>query len=153
MNYQYIAGFFDGEGNICIKNRKGRQPQTVCTIVQKKSKVLYDIQKYLETGDIRSSVLMRKNGVSYLQMAHTDSVLKFLENIRPHLIVKLDECKNALKVISERDKRYRKASDGEITKIAKDREKGLSLSELATKYERDKSWLWKLFNGRTIHKI
>src|SRR3990167_3729245 len=110
MTYEYIAGFFDGEGNISIKHRDGRKPQVVCTTVQKRRAVLDEIQKFLAKRDIRSSVLTRKTGVHALQMGHTDSVSSFLKGIVGSLIVKKDEALTAIKLLDSQSRRYCKAT-------------------------------------------
>ena len=58
MNWEYIAGFFDGEGCIYIKNSKVRLQLT-----QKPIEVLVIIQKFLKENDINSFIVRNKRNL------------------------------------------------------------------------------------------
>jgi len=93
MNWQYIAGFFDGEG--CIMYGMG---QNSISITQKRNKVLYDIQKFLFGNDLQSHVYTTKStGVSRLCISKTADTVRFLEGIFPYLIVKKVEAQDMLR--------------------------------------------------------
>jgi intein/homing endonuclease len=89
MNWEYIAGFFDGEGSTSVINKKycnWRLSQGV-----KQDDVLFQIQAFLTTQNIKSHLYTyptMANKMSYLHITKHKDVLKVLENLYPHLIVK-----------------------------------------------------------------
>ena len=91
----YAAGFFDGEGSIDVKysltngGKYERFYLRVC-IGQKRPDVLHILQ-----SRYGGSVCIRSNGMAYLVMT-TACAGKFLEAVRPHLIVKADEADLAI---------------------------------------------------------
>lgn len=109
ITWQYIGGFFDGEGciyfNLFLKN-KGKNAHFYAGIYQSENqaKVLYEIQKFLKINKIESHIYIRKNkrngtnhkGVS-LEMGHRIELLNFLKCIEPYLFVKKQKCKEAIK--------------------------------------------------------
>ena len=59
MDWRYLAGFFDGEGNIHINFIKnGKYLQMVCRIYSSERLVIEEIQKFLGFG----KVYQKRNG-------------------------------------------------------------------------------------------
>jgi len=89
MNWEYIAGFFDGEGSISIVNKKycnWRLSQGI-----KQNNVLFQIQIFLNTQNIKSHLYIyptKANKMTYLHITNHKNVLKILKNLYPYLIVK-----------------------------------------------------------------
>lgn len=89
MNWEYIAGFFDGEGSTSIIDKKycnWRISQGI-----KQNKVLYQIQIFLKSQGIKSYLYTYPtvaSKMSYLHITKHKDVLKILENLYPYLIVK-----------------------------------------------------------------
>ena len=103
MDWQYIAGFFDGEGCIFISSRKdictypSRHNKSYnclhrmvrITLSQNDIEVLEKIQEFLTLNNIISSIYTNPNNIQHqLYISKHDSSLKFLENILPFVIVK-----------------------------------------------------------------
>jgi len=84
MNWPYIAGFFDGEGNLHLNFVKNKQYlQLVCRIYNTEVFVLEEIKAFIGSGNI-----YHKKGVYELVIAKKSDVSSFLENIFPHLLLK-----------------------------------------------------------------
>lgn len=90
MNWDYIAGFFDGEGNIHILKTKtyenGKHNLAVAIRIYQSSKdVLEEIQKFIGYG-----VIYRKKneGVFELTFVKKENVKNFLLNIKDKVITK-----------------------------------------------------------------
>jgi hypothetical protein len=121
MSWQYIAGFFDGEGCVDCRitklpsNRTGRQFR--CKIYQNTATVLRAIQEYLTEYDIPSrlehSVVKAKfrsekynydyeNKDKYaLVIPGAEATYCFLLEIMPYLIVKLEEAERVIAELEE----------------------------------------------------
>ena len=90
VNWAYIAGFFDGEGNVGVY---GRTPAV--TMTQTNEVVLRKIQGFLGTVGIKSSMYGYKpyrssthNFVWKLSIRSKESTEKFLHGVIPYLCVK-----------------------------------------------------------------
>lgn len=98
MSWEYIAGFFDGEGTIA-HNGKGFR----IAITQTNQEVLEDIQKFSNAGHVagiaKRKLYWKDSWVYYI--AKQRDVYKFLKKIKPFLIVKK---KLAEKTIPELEK-------------------------------------------------
>lgn len=91
MSWAYIAGFFDGEGTVTVR-------QGHVTIFQKEKRVLEKIQKFLAEQGVYSTLHHRQdrkhNNLGYvlaqwqLCVRRRQSVRMFLGGIRPYAIVK-----------------------------------------------------------------
>lgn len=87
MNWQYIAGFFDGEGTI-THNGKGFR----ITIPQTNELVLQKIRLFAGYGNIIYNPKRKSywsDGWTYY-IAKQSEVYKFLMKIKPFLVVKSD---------------------------------------------------------------
>jgi len=130
LTWEYIAGFFDGEGCICFydfkkkktyKDKKGNEKIYIINehrvrtylvqntrifvqMVQKENKVLKIIGDFLVENGIKSYTyrVNKKGGCDSLQLSHHKMVQMFLENIYPYLIVKKDKAELALEYIKSR---------------------------------------------------
>lgn len=96
LSLEYIAGFFDGEGCVDIRYRtthNGRYNrfELRCTISQVYRKPLDMIQEIFG-----GSISPRRNKAIHYYVVTGGLANKFLEAIRPFLIVKADEADTAL---------------------------------------------------------
>jgi intein/homing endonuclease len=95
MDRRYLAGFFDGEG--CVHS----QGQYVrITIGQRKSEVLYEIQRYLGMGSITSN---GPKGGERLTICGRENCKKFIKIVYPYSIVKKKELRVAYALIGVRN--------------------------------------------------
>ena len=86
MNWEYIAGFFDGEG-YCKK--QGRY--TVIQITQQHKEVLEEIQQFLGYGHIyRKDNKLKYKGFD-LRIFKRKDCIDFITKIKPFSIVKKEE--------------------------------------------------------------
>ena len=95
MTWQYIAGFFDGEGNVNTSASRGRS--WAVRIVQTETNVLNRIAKFLEEHNIESHLYHSYKASQYkkankdlwcLQLTGESNVNQFLAGVLPFLIVK-----------------------------------------------------------------
>lgn len=87
MTWQYIAGFFDGEGSFC-HNGKGFR----ITISQTDENVLNEIKKFTGLGNVIKVTKRRdhwKDAWVYY-IAKQEDVLTFTQNTTEYLLVKKD---------------------------------------------------------------
>jgi len=131
MNWNYIAGFFDGEGTInpCENNRYK------VGITQANKKVLEEIQLFTKIGHIHSIKKRKshwKNAWIYY-ISKQEDVYKFLNTISLRLIVKRKEI---LKIIPELKEKTAQIKEQKLKVIKRKqlakklREKGLSFREI-----------------------
>lgn len=144
MNWNYIAGFFDGEGNISIKHRKGRKPQVIINFKQKNPLPLNVINFFLNKKSIASRVYPTNNNLYYIQIARTESVYKFLFSIQNKLILKKEQANQAISVIKTQDKKRCRYSKEEILTIKKLHKSGKSFSEISNTLGRDRSRIFQI---------
>ena len=85
MTWQYISGFFDGEGSLC-HNGKGYR----ITIPQTSESVLQSIKTFVGSGQVihvtKRKVHWKESWVFYI--ARQEDVYMFLRKIAAHVIVK-----------------------------------------------------------------
>ena len=96
MNWDYIAGFFDGEGSITDYKRKCR-----VTITQTNKEVLERIRSFAEVGSVAEITKRKshwKDSWVYYISKQTD-LLKFLNGVVPRLMVKRKLAQNAIVVL------------------------------------------------------
>jgi len=98
MEWSYIAGFFDGEGNIHV-NKLKRTVQIVCRMYSSEKPVLHKIKEFLGYGNIYYKVKESKNRSSVYELvisgkANVRSFLKSILNLtivkKPQIIYTLD---------------------------------------------------------------
>jgi|SRR3990167_8757903 len=88
MNWKYLAGFFDGEGNIHMMQNNQKislNVQIRVRIYSLDKQILWDIQEFLGFGKIYQK---KKTGVSELAIISKKNNLKFLKGIYPHCLLK-----------------------------------------------------------------
>ena len=90
MDWSYIAGFFDGEGNFHI-SFSGRALCIMCRIYGNSLEVFDEMIRFMGFG----KVYFRSKGdkVPELTIYKKQDVKAFLENILPYLILKKDHAK------------------------------------------------------------
>ena len=95
MDWSYIAGFFDGEGNLHINFVKNKSYlQLMCRIYSSDRLILEIIKAFI---DGKGNIYRDKNGVYELTISKKTDVLFFLNNIFSHLILKKDAVNYVLK--------------------------------------------------------
>jgi hypothetical protein len=85
MNWDYIAGFFDGEGNVHIAKTKKNQLAIYIRIYQGSKEVLEEIRKFIGYGQIYQK---KSTEVFELNFSKKDNVKDFLLNIKDKVILK-----------------------------------------------------------------
>lgn len=118
MNWNYIAGFFDGEGCLSIHNRRGKRGggiQYQLSLTQTDRKVLDQIQKFINAGKVYESD--SKGNKKWkpcwlkayaLRISKRKDILSFLDNIEDKIIVKKEEMQNKKKILLDLDKKRNK---------------------------------------------
>lgn len=115
ISWQYVAGFFDGEGSIDIQS-KSRYRLTLCQS-QKQDYVLYVISLFLSENRIQShiKIVVRKPGslsiqpLSVLNIYGVRNIYTMSAAMLPYLIVKKDKIElimgSILESVERMDKR------------------------------------------------
>lgn len=90
MNWDYIAGFFDGEGNInMIKNNQKLSYYIQIRLYSSDERVLLEIKNFIEKGQIyKVKKSSATNFVYELTITNKSDVKFFLENIVDKIIIK-----------------------------------------------------------------
>ena len=109
MTWEYLAGFFDGEGCICIYKVRG-VPNVIATVSQSEPRlaVIDEICRFLVEHEIRFSRYHRSrenknwSDVNTINIIHRGSLRKFLKYMIPKLIVKKEKAIEALVVVEDR---------------------------------------------------
>ncbi len=101
MNWDYLAGFLDGEGSIIIK-----PPRVRLYISNTNKKVLEDIRKFVNCGKVYDISMKNKSEKWSKQYGWTicfhKEVLKILKNLREKLIIKKELCERAISYIENK---------------------------------------------------
>ena len=100
MNWAYIAGLFDGDGNLHLNFVKNKtQLQLLCRIYNTNIEVLEKIKEFIDYGHIYANKKINKEWtvVHALTISKKKDVFSFLKNISPHLIIKRNQVNYALK--------------------------------------------------------
>jgi len=99
LTWQYIAGFFDGEGCISVpRGSKHTRGSLTCIMYQKRPEVLYKIQEFLTNHGFSCTVAPNQRDQYHLYIK--DGLLgnlRFLREIHPYLIVKKVEAQDTLR--------------------------------------------------------
>jgi hypothetical protein len=97
MNWEYIAGFFDGEGHICrmVRNKKSTKYQVGMAQTAAQSDVLFQIGHFLESNGVRvhfhydnSHNKLSSKTVVRLRISDSASILNFIKGVIPFCVVK-----------------------------------------------------------------
>lgn len=92
MNWDYIAGFFDGEGSAFLNNKKDHlKRQPIISISQKDKRPLLEIQKFLFENGIMSKIRKHSSDIDTLGITRPTHSIKFLKIIKDKIIVKREK--------------------------------------------------------------
>jgi hypothetical protein len=104
MNWDYVAGFIDGEGSIIIK-----PPRVRLYISNTNKEILEEIKKFVNCGSVfevkREIKGNWKKQYGWTICSHQE-VLKILTNLKDRLFIKKELCKKAVDYIEH--KRWQK---------------------------------------------
>lgn len=100
MDWQYLAGFFDGEGNFHINIIK-RTAQLKIRIYSTNRQILEDIKNFVGVGNIydkgyRLKKYPTQNIIFEFVVGKKQDCLNFLNQIYPHLVLKKEQAKYLL---------------------------------------------------------
>ena len=150
MNWDYIAGFTDGEGCLSIKKRKGRKPRCHIVLSQKYGLALDEIVAFLNEQGVKAYILYspsdQKRELKRLQIADLRSVKTFLEAIKDRVIVKVPAVKRGLAL--DYDPKWTDLTETEITRAVELRRQGLTYRQIGAELKRDDSWIFKVLKKR-----
>jgi hypothetical protein len=136
MNWDYVAGFFDGEGNIC-RVQKGKMATCYLRFSNKDRMVLEKIREFLQVGYF---TLDKKKGVSHLVIGGHKKVLRIAEELAPRCVIKKLGLEDLICFIKGRqwknDTGLYVVSREELYKLYW--EKQLSILEIAKIFDRDR---------------
>jgi len=107
MNWSYVAGFFDGEGNL----HRLRNASTIHLRIDNTSKeVLLEIRKFLRCGTISNRGRQKAHHKDRYRLTVSDhtEIARILERMMPYLIVKRRNATKMLGYIKKRHWRVRK---------------------------------------------
>lgn len=110
ISWEYIAGFFDGEGCLSIKNRYKGIGYWTLGMTQKNIEVLETIQEFLGGGHIYKKSDCDCWSYELYKQQHVRSIL---EKLLPYLIVKYDKALEVIQYIRKHETGLRKPR-GEI---------------------------------------
>lgn len=178
ITWEYIAGFFDGEGCVCTTNLKAR-PNTFCTFVsigqsgKEGYAVLTAIQAFLVPYGIKSYMSAQRRQKHYremwqLRMMARPSVMVFLSNVLPFVNVKRPAVQDTLRfhkmypsvralVCAEKSSLL-----GELNLVARgldaagikaDRSTGMSFKKLMAKYGTTENYIRRIVCPEFYHRI
>lgn len=139
---KYIAGFFDGEGSVGIyKNSSKKYPGFYLRtqITQNKGKEVEGLMLFLKNaygGNLGEQKTL-SSGIKYNWQLGSDSAVRFLEDIKPYLILKKKQAEIAIAWQKQRPARVRDSMgrirlktpanielDTSISKLMKELKKG-----------------------------
>lgn len=127
MNWNYIAGFFDGEGSVSVSYRKsGNLRNVILSITQCQLEVLEQIRDFVGEGKIdvnrhEGSKTWKEHWKPawHFRLSNRPAVIRFLEKIQSKVIVKKDKNAQVLRIL--------KRAEQLRNKRAKDRRKKVQL--------------------------
>jgi intein-encoded DNA endonuclease-like protein len=107
ISWQYIAGFFDGEG--CVYFRKMKKPYVNLTPLAqmtqkvKQGEVLFKIKEFLKKNGIPSNIQYKKNNLTFVLTIRggREGTFKFLQKIFPYSIVKREKIKETIEFLKK----------------------------------------------------
>jgi len=100
MNWDYIAGFIDGEGSIIIK-----PPRVRLYISNTDKNVLENIQKFLKCGrtfEVKRKIKSKWKRQYGWTIGDHKECLRVLKKLETRLITKREKCKQAIKYIENK---------------------------------------------------
>ena len=140
MNWDYVAGLFDGEGSIQIKNypdtSRGRGISVCIGITD--GEVLKQLQEFLELQKIKSHIYQRtiprgkeRKPIQWWKISSKWEATKFLEAIKDKAIIKKDKIIEALKFRENLKAFTRPFNNQELDLIGQWTAEGKTLAEIA----------------------
>ena len=104
MNWDYLAGFVDGEGSIGITSmRKGQQFVPFLSIGNTNQQILKDIRDFLAIGYVTNGYNSKRNAKTiYHYKLEGRSLLPVLLSLTPLLVVKKQQAVLVTKWIAQR---------------------------------------------------
>lgn len=106
MTWEYLAGFFDGEGHTNARHRPNGTWSFIWQITQKNEEVLDEIASFLEAEGYH--VLWQNNRVKHcavISVHRVGDVERLLNQLRPLVIVKRDQIDATLNAIGNRPRK------------------------------------------------
>jgi len=92
---QYLAGFFDGEGSVCITYDNSGQPKLRVSLANNYRPVIEQVKQQF------SGSINRSSGNCYQWWLYkTEKMFQFLTYVKPYLIVKQKEVTIALTLLT-----------------------------------------------------
>lgn len=140
MNWDYIAGLFDGEGSIQIKDYPDRSQGRgiVLVIGITDGEVLDQLKEFLKTQDIKSSVYHRttlrgkeRKPTQWWQISNKWDATKFMEAVKNRSIVKRGRILEALEFRKRLTAFTRPFTTFELDLIRAGTSEGKSLKQIA----------------------
>lgn len=104
MTWEWLAGFFDGEGCICYSKRSyGRYAMlhiTQCRKHEAECGIIHQIHAFLQQNGVVAGRLMEYDNASTggwrINIQNAPGVIRMLEGMLPYLRVKREKAKEAL---------------------------------------------------------
>ncbi|MHA1280650.1 MAG: LAGLIDADG family homing endonuclease [Candidatus Helarchaeota archaeon] len=92
LSRKYLAGFFDGEGSVCVNKRN----YTLQIQIGARSRDLLERMRKIYGGSIHQMKNKRIKRPFWVWIVVADKALKFLEDIYPHIVLKKLEVATAI---------------------------------------------------------
>lgn len=151
MNWDYVAGFLDGEGCVSIRKQKGwRKLLCEVTITQKYGCALDEIATFLNEHGIKAYVAQsptnKRREVKVLYISDLRSVQTFLNAVKEKVIIKRAKVEDAL--LLNYDPRWTKLTETEIQKAIELWRQGFTYSQIGTQLKRDRFGISKILKRR-----
>jgi len=151
MNWDYIAGFFDGEG--CVSVRAHRTGFLRATIFNTHKQSILKVHKFLKKKGINSTIYSRKRKPNWkrcyeVRICQWKSAKAFLEELKNRTEIKRDEIKEKLKVFKINIQRR-----GFLPKeVLKEHylNKKMKAEDIAKKFGKSK---WNIYRGIKKYKL
>lgn len=105
MNWQYLAGFFDGEGHVGVHKGRGKYTQHDIAIANTHEPTIDAISRFLSSQTIKHSKFKRTYTVKHWKTAYKIKVtsiragIVFLELILPFLLTKREQALSTLEYL------------------------------------------------------
>ena len=156
MHWQYIAGFFDGEGHISRRKHNTAAYYTCVSQATTRRTVLDQIAEFLTQAAIPTTFATRKpctshpSGHTFLYVRGFHHVYNFLTPMLPYFIVKYDEAVTMINacagaIAREADHHHRIALGVEAYKA------GVSVNSIRKRYRVSHQTLYPILRTQGVH--
>lgn len=104
MDKKYLAGLFDGEGSISVRQRKNRNDLTFEIKIYNSSKEILNLKKEMEDEGLiwHISESKAKKPVYCISLTKMEDISKFISFIIPFLRIKKEQADTMLRLINLR---------------------------------------------------